>query len=271
MRAKVCSFLNRRRIVILRCRQEADLAGLRVRAWTSGAPNPGSNLVPMCGRYGLTRSPWRLADRLRASRRLDKPFRPRYNIAPTQPVLAVTNEPERPVVELRWGLVPYWAESPGSMKLSTFNARVETIAAAPAYRGPTRSRRCVILADGFYEWRSENGAKTPYWIHRVDGEPFAFAGLWDRWRAQRPDEEDVQSCTIVTSRANEFLAPIHSRMPIVLSEARAAAWLASEPLVPAAALDVLIPDEDPSTWEMYSVSSRVGNVRNDDAALVQPV
>ncbi len=225
----------------------------------------------MCGRYGLTRSPWTLTDRLGAQRRLSEAFEPRYNIAPTQPVLTVTNERERPVVELRWGLLPYWANSPRAMKLTTFNARVETIATAPAYRDPLRSRRCVILADGFYEWRSENGAKTPYWVHRVDREPFAFAGLWDRWRGRLPDEEDVRSCTIVTSPANEFMAPVHSRMPIVLSDAGAAAWLTSEPLVPAAALDILIPDEASEVWEMYAVSARVGNVRNDDAGLVERV
>lgn len=224
----------------------------------------------MCGRYGLTRSPWNLTRRLRASCRVDNEFEPHYNIAPTQPVLAVTNEPKRPVVQLRWGLVPFWADSPRAMKLTTFNARIETIATAPAYRDPTRLRRCLILADGFYEWRRENGAKTPYWIRRVDGEPFAFAGLWDRWRARRPDEEDVRSCTIVTSPANEFMAPIHSRMPIVLPEAAAMTWLTHEPLAPAAALDLLIPDEAAPAWEMYAVSTRVGNIRNDDAELVQP-
>jgi putative SOS response-associated peptidase YedK len=230
-----------------------------------------SNASMMCGRYGLTRSPGKLAARLGARRRFADPFEPRYNIAPTQPVLAITNAQERPVVALRWGLVPYWAESASGMKLTTFNARIETIATAPSYRDSTRLRRCVILADGFYEWRrSENGVKTPFWIHRVDEEPFAFAGLWDRWRARRPTEEDVESCTIVTGPANEFMAPIHSRMPIVLSDARAAAWLAPEPLAPSDALDVLIPDEAAPAWEMYAVSPRVGNVRNDDARLTQP-
>jgi putative SOS response-associated peptidase YedK len=185
-------------------------------------------------------------------------------------VLAITNTPERPVVELRWGLVPYWAGSPSAMKLTTFNARIETIATAPSYRDSTRSRRCVILADGFYEWRrGKDGAKTPFWVHRVDGEPFAFAGLWDRWRARRPVEEDVESCTIITAPANEFMATIHSRMPVVLSDVRAAAWLAPEPFAPSDALDMLIPDESSPAWEIYPVSPRVGNVRNDDAWLTQ--
>ncbi|MBD5655985.1 MAG: SOS response-associated peptidase family protein, partial [Candidatus Eremiobacteraeota bacterium] len=107
----------------------------------------------MCGRYGLTRPPWKLSDRLGAKRGRNDAFAARYNIAPTQPVLAITNQTERPLVTLRWGLIPYWAESPSTMKLSTFNARIEAIATAPAYRGPTRSRRCAIFADGFYEWR----------------------------------------------------------------------------------------------------------------------
>jgi len=225
----------------------------------------------MCGRYGLTRSPGKLAARLGARRLPDDAFEPRYNIAPTQPALAITNARERPVVALRWGLVPYWTESPSSVKLSTFNARVETIASAPSYREPTRFRRCVILADGFYEWqRGENGAKTPYWIHRVDGEPFAIAGLWDRWRARRPAEGDVESCTIVTAPANEFMAPIHSRMPIVLCDAQATDWLSPEPFAPSDALDVLVPDEEAPAWEMYAVSPRVGNVGNDDPSLTKP-
>jgi putative SOS response-associated peptidase YedK len=225
----------------------------------------------MCGRYGLTRSPGKLAARLGARRRSEVAFEPRYNIAPTQPVLAITNAPERPVLALRWGLVPYWTESPNFVKVPTFNARVETIASTPSYREPTRSRRCVILADGFYEWRrGENGAKTPYWIHRVDGEPFAFAGLWDRWRARGPAERDVESCTIVTAPANDFMAPIHSRMPIVLCDARAAAWLSPELFAPNDALDVLMPDEEAPAWEMYAVSPRVGDARNDDSTLTQP-
>ena len=121
------------------------------RAWTES--RIASNASMMCARYGLTRSPGKLAARLGARPRFADPFEPRYNIAPTQPVLAITNAPERPVVALRWGLVPYWAESASAMKLTTFNARIETFATAPSYRDSTRSRRCVILADGFYEWR----------------------------------------------------------------------------------------------------------------------
>lgn len=154
------------------------------------------------------------------------------------------------------------------MKLSTFNARIETIATAPAYRQPTRERRCLILADGFYEWRKNaDGSKTPRWIHRTDGEPFGFAGLWDVW--WRGDDQ-LASCTIITTVANDFMHDTHSRMPVVLDDDRARAWLTSETLDPKAALAMLVPSESAATWTRCAVSARVGNVRNDDAGLLEP-
>jgi putative SOS response-associated peptidase YedK len=161
--------------------------------------------------------------------------------------------------------------TPDAGRLSTFNARIETIATSRLYREPTRHRRCIILADGFYEWaRDETGLKTPYWIHRRDGEPFGFAGLWERWTSRSLDEH-VTSCTIVTAPANAFMAPVHDRMPVVLDDERGRAWLTHEPLDEGAALDILMPAENASTWTMDEVSRRVGNVRNDDPSLVPPV
>jgi putative SOS response-associated peptidase YedK len=222
----------------------------------------------MCGRYGLFTRPWGIAKRLGASADASLPFVPRYNIAPTQPVLAITNDEARSLVDLRWGLVPRWATSPADVKLSTFNARIETIATAPAYRDSTRERRCVILADGFYEWRKNaNGSKTPRWIHRIDGEPFVFAGLWDVWRR---GDEHLASCTVITTAANDFLRDTHSRMPVVLDDELAREWLTAETLDPKAALAMLVPSESAATWTMRAVSARVGNVRNDDPALIQP-
>ena len=194
----------------------------------------------MCGRYFRKSDKQRIAEafHLEVFENLPLEVAPSYNIAPTtmQPVIRNNRDTgEREMVAMRWGMVPHFAKSLADFKgFSTINAKAETLLSKPLWRVPFHRRRCLIPADGFYEWkRLDEKTKQPYAIAMKDQSLFAFAGLWDRWRAQRPDEEDVQSCTIVTSRANEFLAPIHSRMPIVLSEARAAAWLASEPLVPA--------------------------------------
>ena len=223
----------------------------------------------MCARYVLVKEPSLLA-RVLGARGLRTGLTPRYNIAPTQPVLAVINDAERSVTDLRWGLVPPNAESPAAMKLSTFNARVETIATAPTYRHALRARRCAIFADGYYEWRRDtDGGKTPMWIHRVDGESFVFAGLWETWQSP-VDGEIVRSCTIVTQPPNAFVETIHSRMPVVLDPERARAWLAPEEKEPAEVLELLVPS--PATdWAAYPVNPRVGSARFDDAALLDPV
>jgi putative SOS response-associated peptidase YedK len=221
----------------------------------------------MCGRYGLFTRPWGIAKRLGATVDESLPFSPRYNIAPTQLVLAITNDQPRSIVELRWGLVPRRALRPADVKLATFNARIETIATAATYRQPTRERRCVILADGFYEWRKNaDGSKTPRWIHRIDGEPFAFAGLWDVWRH---GDEQLASCTIITTEANDFMRDTHSRMPVVLDDDLARAWLTPEALDAKAAFAMLVASESAATWTMRAVSARVGNVRNDDPGLIE--
>jgi putative SOS response-associated peptidase YedK len=223
----------------------------------------------MCGRYGLTRAPDRLARLLKAAF-IETGFRPRYNIAPTQPVPAILNTPERAVEDLRWGLVPYWSAGPQAMKLSTFNARIETIASAPSYKQPLKLRRCAILADGYYEWKREaDGSKTPMWIYRRDGEPFAFAGLWDVWRP-RDGGEPLRSCTIITQPPNRFAEAIHSRMPVVLDEANAEAWLMPEEQNAAELLERLPPSQS-DLWAAHAVDRRVGNVRFDDAALTAPL
>jgi putative SOS response-associated peptidase YedK len=154
------------------------------------------------------------------------------------------------------------------VKLSTFNARIETIAKAPTYRDAFRSRRCAIFADGFYEWRADaDGGKTPMYIHRTDAEPFVFAGLWDVWNG---DGEEVTSATIVTQPANAFMETIHSRMPVVLDLERAWAWLAAGDADSAALLALLEPSPS-QWWTAHPVAPRVGNARFDDAQLVAAV
>jgi putative SOS response-associated peptidase YedK len=229
-----------------------------------------SNPIGMCGRYGLSRAPWDFARRLGARVASEDEFTPRFNIAPSTPVYAIANTPQPELTQMRWGLVPAWAADPASLRLSTFNARIETIATARSYAVPTRRRRCVLPATGFYEWTPRGDVKQPYWIHPRSDEVFGFAGLWDEWRP-RDGGTPHWSCTIVTAPANDFMAPVHSRMPVVLRDDAARAWLAPSELSPADALAILEPAEDASTWVMDAVSRRVGNVRNDDAGLLEPI
>ncbi len=221
----------------------------------------------MCARFTLVKSPW-LTARALGSKSVERALRSRFNVAPTQPITAVLNDADRTVQDVRWGLVPPHAESPAAMKLSTFNARIETIAKAPTYRDAFRAQRCAIFADGFYEWRGDaDGGKTPMWIHRKDEAPFVFAGLWDVWHG---DGESVTSATIVTQPANAFMATIHSRMPVVLDLDRARAWLAPGEREPAELFALLEPSP-PDLWTAHPVAPRVGNARFDDAALIAPV
>ena len=223
----------------------------------------------MCARFTLRKPPWPLARAL-GSRTVATALRSRFNIAPTQPIVAALNDAERSVEEVRWGLVPPHAEHPSAVRLSTFNARIETVAKAPTYRAAFRARRCAIFADGFYEWRQDNdGGKTPLWIHRTDDEPFVFAGVWDVWHSPSSDER-VVSASIITQPANAFMATIHSRMPVVLGLAAANEWLVAGERDPAALLDLLVPSP-PDEWTANPVAPRVGNARFDDAALIAPV
>jgi putative SOS response-associated peptidase YedK len=185
----------------------------------------------MCGRYSLTGPS---ADRLRERFQLGPQIalEPRFNIAPGTQVAAVTATREgRPHGDvLRWGLVPHWADSP-KLGWKLINARAETVAERPAYRDAFAHRRCLIPADGFYEWqRRAHGPKLPWWITRTDHAPFAFAGLWELWRPA-PEVEPLRTCTIITTEAHASLREVHGRMPVILAPEAEAAWLdpASDP------------------------------------------
>ena len=188
---------------------------------------------------------------------------PRYNIAPTQPVLAIRSAEgqEREFVMLRWGLIPYWAKDP-SIGNRLINARAETVAEKPVFRDAYQKRRCIILADGFYEWQKEAAGKTPYFISLASGEPFAFAGLWERW-TDRDTGELLQTATIVTTAANDFIARLHDRMPVVLQPDTATAWLAGEPHL----LDEL--RASPPELQAWPVDRKVNDARNEGAELVR--
>lgn len=186
---------------------------------------------------------------------------PRYNIAPTQAVAAVRNGDEGyELALLRWGLVPFWAKDP-SIGNRMINARAETVAEKPAYRAAFRHRRCVVLADGFYEWRKRGDAKTPYFISLASGAPFALAGLWENW-TDKESGESLQTTTLITTEANAFMRVLHHRMPVVLEPDAASEWLGGsvEPMQQAV-------DRTPRL-KAWPVDRRVNNARNEGAELI---
>jgi len=177
----------------------------------------------MCGRFTL-RAPASLVAEQFALFEM-APFAPRFNIAPSQPVAVVRllpDEPERQLAWLRWGLIPSWATDP-AIGNRMINARAETVAEKPAFRAALRRRRCLVIADGFYEWQKTGGKKQPHFIHMRDDRPFAFAGLWESWEGA--DHSVVESCTLLTTEPNQLLAPIHNRMPVILAPERYHQWL----------------------------------------------
>jgi putative SOS response-associated peptidase YedK len=228
----------------------------------------------MCGRYTIT-APLEAIQRL--FRVEDRPnLAPRYNVAPTQSVPIVRRPPAgtgegegeggtaRQLATVRWGLIPFWAkdESIGSKLI---NARAETVADKPAFRDSFAKRRCLVVADGFYEWQKQGSKKQPWRITLASGEPFGFAGLWADWKT--PEGERMETCTIVTTEANSLVAPIHNRMPVILDPADHDRWLDGDRDT---ALDLLTPF-DPEAMTAYPVDPRVGNVRNDGPDLIDPL
>lgn len=190
---------------------------------------------------------------------------PRYNIAPTQYVAAVRDDEQqrREMVMLRWGLVPFWAKDP-SIGNRLINARAETVAEKPSYRAAFRHRRCIVLADGFYEWRRSGDEKTPHMISLASGEPFALAGLWENW-TNKESGESLQSMTLITTEANDFMQPIHHRMPLILQPDTANEWLAGSNTYMQGAATLTPP------LQAWPLDRRVNNARNEGAELIEPV
>jgi putative SOS response-associated peptidase YedK len=222
----------------------------------------------MCGRFAQQRPASELADIFAAEPLVDD-AEARYNLAPTDEALVVVERPDRRgLTAYRWGLVPHWEKSPaGAAK--RINARAETVATAPAFRDSFVRKRCIVPADAFYEWRRSGGERQPYAIRRADGAPLALAGLWASWRPSE-DSEWLRSFTIVTTTANEAIAAIHDRMPVVLPEEAWSRWL--DPLLadPAELLGLLVP-ADPDGLDVYAVDRLVNSVRNDGPALLEPL
>jgi putative SOS response-associated peptidase YedK len=219
----------------------------------------------MCGRFTLATSGAQLATQFALAEAPQ--LAPRYNIAPTQSVAVVrSGGAGRELVVLRWGLVPVWAKDP-SIGARMINARAETAAEKPAFRTALRQRRCLIPADGFYEWQAAPGGKQPFYFQMADGAPFALAGLWERW----PGTEGVllETCTILTTEANDLLRPFHDRMPVIVAPTDYARWLDPALRDPEAVRDLLAP-YDSSVMAAHPVSREVNRVANDGPHLIVP-
>src|SRR5512140_616907 len=221
----------------------------------------------MCGRFTL----------FEADKILSKEFgvsgfpslSPRYNIAPSQPIAAVraTTASSREIAFLRWGLIPSWSKDP-AIGNRLINARAETAAEKPSFRNAFRRHRCLIPANGFYEWQRQERGKQPYFIRMRDGRVFAFAGLWDRWES--PNEGVIETCTILTAAANAVLSPIHDRMPVILPQTDYAQWLDPAPKNMDTLSPLLVPFP-PEDMLAIPVSPRVNAPSNDDEKCIAPL
>jgi putative SOS response-associated peptidase YedK len=219
----------------------------------------------MCGRYTLRTGARQIVDDFGL---LALPaLTPRYNIAPTQPVPVIRRDRDsgsRQLDLLHWGLIPSWADDP-KIASKMINARADGVATKPSFRKAFQQRRCLVVADGFYEWQKVGSKRQPFYIHRPDGRPFAFAGLWEHWRR---GELMIDSCTIITTEANQLRQPLHDRMPVILQPEDYDQWLdpnvqaseALEPLLRPAAEDLL---------EAYPVSTTVNKPANDVAECIE--
>jgi putative SOS response-associated peptidase YedK len=223
----------------------------------------------MCGRYRLSRSK-QVAEEYFDCVSDQPDWNPRYNIAPTQPVPVICQHPKEPVRQLslmRWGLIPSWAKDP-SGAASMINARSETASTKPAFRDALKSRRCLIPADGFYEWVRTGKTKQPYCFEVNDGRLFAFAALWDRWRDA--SGKSVETCSILTTTPNAVTAPVHDRMPVILDPDGYALWL-DPGMTNVGALSEMLKPCDARLMRCYPISTRINHIANDDEECSRPI
>jgi putative SOS response-associated peptidase YedK len=220
----------------------------------------------VCGRFTVAVSAQILLDEFGVEPPED--LQPRYNVAPQQhvPVIGRNAEGEDRFALLRWGLVPGWAKSPRDAK-STINARAETLLDRPSFREPFLHRRCLVVADGFYEWSRTGGTKQPWLFRLANGRPFAFAGLWDSWQDEKGDR--LFSCAIVTTRANGVVAPVHDRMPVILDRDARTSWL--DPATDTGTLRRMLAPIDDALLTGFTVSTTVNSVANDSTGCIEPL
>jgi putative SOS response-associated peptidase YedK len=219
----------------------------------------------MCGRYTITLEPADIEAEMGVAE-FPADFEPRYNVAPTQPVLVVRDLASRKVEWMKWGLIPFWAKDP-SIGARLINARSETLAEKPSFKQSFARRRCLILADGFFEWQKVSGeASMPYYLRLKSAKPFAFAGLWDQWKS--PENKEVLSCTIITCAPNELVAPIHDRMPVMLDRNKAWQWLQPAEVEELEKQLLPYPAEE---MQAYRIGKSINNTRLDTPELLRPV
>ncbi len=216
----------------------------------------------MCGRFSFTK-PKVIKERF-GLKDVPADLPALYNIAPQQDVPVILNESADTLSWARWGLVPHWSKEE-KFKLNLINAKAETIAEKPIFKGVLKSKRCLILADGFYEWKKEDGKKVPYRILLKGEEPFAFAGIWDNWAE---GEKKLKTCCIITIAANPLVASIHDRMPVILSRADESKWLQDIPLDQ---VNALLKAYDPELMKAYPISTAVNSPVNDFALILERV
>lgn len=191
-------------------------------------------------------------------------IKPHFNIAPQSYIPAILNVIPDEICMVKWGLIPHWAKGENT-KYSMINARAETITEKPAYRTPIKKQRCLILADTFYEWQKVDGRKKPYRFSREDEEVFAFAGVWDCWKK---DQRQIESCSIITKEADQFMKPYHDRMPVILSEENRSKWL--EDIALNDVMDIVHQDQK-IPLKTYEISTMVNSPANDSEEILNPV
>jgi putative SOS response-associated peptidase YedK len=221
----------------------------------------------MCGRFTLHTSLEELLEYFNIASMDDMEMAYRYNIAPSQDILAIVQGKEgNRAGFLKWGLVPSWAKDP-KMGYNMINARAESIHEKPSFKKLIRRRRCIIAADGFYEWKKEGSQKQPYYIRMKNQQLFSFAGLWDRWEH---DGKILTTCTVITTKANDCMESIHDRMPVILTREAESIWLDRSVEDEALLKPLLIP-YDAKEMEAFPVSSRVNHAKVDAADMIQPI
>lgn len=224
--------------------------------------------IVMCGRFTLFSELTRLMERFHLSNLKNVLYRPRYNIAPSQDVLCVINDGyKNRAGMIRWGLIPSFAKDK-TTGYKMINARVETIDKKPTFKRLLERRRCLILADSFFEWKKQGNKKIPMRIHLKDNQPFGMAGLWDHW--QSGDGEKITSCTIITTNSNKMLKPIHNRMPVILPEENEKAWL-DRSIKDKGFLKSLLVPYDTEQMEVYEVSPAVNSPKNDSPECIKEI
>lgn len=219
----------------------------------------------MCGRFTLTLTFQEVAEILKITDEID--WKPRYNIAPSQQVPVLVNEGERQLKLFQWGLVPFWAKDP-AIGNKMINARAETIDTKPSFRHSFQKQRCLILADGFYEWKREGKNKIPYRFTLADRNLFGFAGIWDSWTSS--EGATINSCSIITTEANELMTPIHDRMPVILNKEKEEVWL-DPSLKDSILLKSLLIPYNANQMNYYEVSAKVNSPKYDSIDFIKPV